>query len=180
MIGLAVVGLGLLLFNVKEALAGLRENKRLQAELNAYTHALAVERTYSASIKAATGAALVSAQKRANGVWELVAYHDDPAKAAAQKPVPAVEGLPVQARAITVSEIRRLLESSSATASSAQAPQPTAGSFAKLLTRGGAVMSAAGAMAAAAALVTGAASTSVAAPLLAALLLLAAFLTTRR
>ena len=139
-----------------------------------------MEGRYGASIKAATGAALVSARKTAEGAWELVAYHDDPAKAAAQKLIPAVEGLPVRARAITVAEIRRLLESSSAQAGSAQAPSPAATPLSKLLARGGAVLSAIGAMAAGAALVTGAASASAATPLMAGLLILAALLAARR
>ena len=110
-IGLAVAGLGLLLFNKKSALD--RDEARSAREaLDATAHALAVATRYGPSIKAATGAKAVSARQASDGSWELVAYHDDPARLAEQRPMAPVEGLPVRGKVATLEAIRQIAESS--------------------------------------------------------------------
>ncbi len=108
-LGLAAVGLGIFLYNVNLAVTGWRDMRRGERRHKAFTHALSVRDRHAARLKQETGAVHVAALETSLNHWELLAYHNDPAKLAAQKAMPAIEGLPVRAELITPAAIKRFV-----------------------------------------------------------------------
>ncbi len=108
-LGLAAVGLGIFLYNVNQAVTGWRDMRRIERRHKAYIHAVSVLNRHSERLKRETGAVHVSVLETSLNQWELVVYHNDRAMLAAQKAMPAIEGLPVRAERLTPAAVVRLL-----------------------------------------------------------------------